>query len=125
MQFSSATFVQFTLAANTILGRSRLRAVDVVPKQPVGAQDQGASRVEDTINRCRTKIEEPFGEGKELHGLRRFRRRRLLLSAKRNLVDRMGSRTLARVLDGEAVAPNVSYGASLCLPPRGRAWRTV
>jgi hypothetical protein len=28
--------------------------------------------------RCRKKIEELFGEGKELHGLRRFRRRGLL-----------------------------------------------
>ena len=66
--------------------------MDVVPKQPVGAQDQGG--VEDTINRCRTKIEEPFDEGKEFHGLGAFRRRRLLLSAKRNLVDRMGPEPL-------------------------------
>jgi hypothetical protein len=28
--------------------------------------------------RCRKKIEELFGEGKEFHGLRRFRRRGLL-----------------------------------------------
>jgi Transposase DDE domain len=27
--------------------------------------------------RCRKKIEELFGEGKEFHGLRRFRRRQL------------------------------------------------
>ena len=33
--------------------------------------------------RCRKKIEELFGEGKEFHGLRRFRRRGLLRFARR------------------------------------------